>query len=109
MRRATLSPSRLAAFGWKKWNGGEYRHSTGWRVLHCGHPTAIHPYLLTDPKDRIVCTGAMVSGRADFGTAWDTLKDAVEFVARHLAGDAPFTGPYRPFGCGQLPLQAVQS
>lgn len=96
-----IGRAQLAREGWARVDGGsgkcsaEYRHTSGWRLQHCGHPTANHPYLLIDPKGRAVLTGAKISGRADYGRAWDCLRYAVDFLREHLAGRAPFTGPYR--------------
>lgn len=96
-----IGTAQLAAFGWKRTDGGGsklhavYTHAKGWTLEHCGHPTANHPYLLRDSRGRIVLTGAKYSKRADFGRAWDSLRHAAEFLADHLAGKAPFTGPYR--------------
>ena len=78
-----ISPKELAAKGWKRAHG--YRtfvHQDGWRISHCCHPTALWPYLLVDPAGRVILTGAAVSGRADFGTAWPSIASAVEYVAR---------------------------
>jgi hypothetical protein len=29
--------------------GAEWRHSSGWTVAHCGHPTALWPFYLIPP------------------------------------------------------------
>jgi hypothetical protein len=31
-----------------------WRHSSGWSVEHCGHPTALWPYLLISPEGKPV-------------------------------------------------------
>lgn len=38
---------------WTKIKGGtakHWRHSTGWHVHHCGHPTANWPYAVFSPE-----------------------------------------------------------
>lgn len=90
MRRKSLSSAELARRGWKRsdpkpWRtklDARYEHVDGWKLAHCGHPTAHHPYLLTDPLGRVVLTGAHFgrSRNPEFGTAFDTLRDASDYV-----------------------------
>jgi hypothetical protein len=58
-----------------------YSHRDGWHLSHCGHPTALWPWLLVDPAGRIILTGAAgpLKNRT-FGTAWPTVAQAVYFV-----------------------------
>lgn len=58
-----------------------YKHRDGWTLSHCGHPTALTPYMLVDAEGLTYLTGAAVSGRRDFGTAWPTVASAVDYVA----------------------------
>ena len=90
MRRATISSSELARRGWVRSDprprnsklDAKYEHVDGWRLEHCGHQTAHHPWLLLDPKGRVVLAGAAgTHKRPDFGAAWNTLDEATEFVA----------------------------
>lgn len=62
--------------------GRDYQHSAGWRIEHCGHPTALWPYLLIDPNREIVLAGAAGPLRnPTYGTAWSTVQQAVDYVA----------------------------
>lgn len=66
---------------WRTKLDSRYQHRDGWTLEHCGHQTAIHPWLLFDPKGRLVLTGAAgPMCRPDFGTAWWTLRQVVEWV-----------------------------
>lgn len=90
MRPPPVSRAKLARAGWARtdqrpWRSkldARYEHLDWWRLSHCGHPTALHPWVLTDPKGRLVLTG--VTGpavRPDYGTAWTTLRQAIEWVS----------------------------
>jgi hypothetical protein len=87
--RKIISPKELKAQGWTKTGsrfdpgnfGRVYTHKDGWKISHCGHPTALWPYLLTDPDGRIILTGVLGSGNPAHGTAWPTVAQAVDFVA----------------------------
>jgi hypothetical protein len=89
-----ISPKELAANGWQKTGsrfepgnfGRKYTHKDGSVISHCGHPTALWPYVLEDPQGRMVLTGAQVSGRADYGTAWPSVASAVDYVRGRLDG-----------------------
>lgn len=83
-----LSSAAMAAAGWRRVDGGKgkigarWLHDAGWRLEHCGHPTALRPWALFAPAGGMVCTGA--AGRtpnATYGTAWPDLRLAVAFVA----------------------------
>lgn len=68
----------------KPWNNklvATWRHKDGWVIRHCGHPTANHPWALYDPQGLMHCTGGRKPHRRpDWGYAWDTLADAMEYV-----------------------------
>ncbi len=79
----------LAEAGWvtlpraREWNyGRDYLHRDGWRIEHCGRPTALWPYLLIDPNEEIVLAGAAGPWRnPTYGAAWSTVQKAVDYVA----------------------------
>lgn len=80
-----ISPKELAAKGWTRTNESRschraFKHRDGWTLSHCGHPTALWPYMLVDPSGKTILTGAWFSGRADFGTAWPSIAAAVDYV-----------------------------
>jgi len=62
---------RLSAAGDKC--GSHWRHTSGWEIRHCGHPTALWPYMLTDP--------AGVGHLAPNGRCWPSLNTAKEAAA----------------------------
>jgi hypothetical protein len=91
MRRRGLSHKAMEGHGWRRtdpkpWRklSATWKHRDGWRLEHCGHPTALHPWALYDPKGRMHCTGLAVvgpeHGRPVYGSAWDSLEDAAEYV-----------------------------
>lgn len=94
MRRATISHAAMAAADWKRvdprpWRklSARWNHAGGWRLEHCGHPTANHPWALYDPEGRMHLTGgAGPKGDAELGTAWNTLQEAMAYVRDQLAG-----------------------
>lgn len=60
----------------------QWEHRAGWRLEHCGHPTALHPWALYDPSGEMHCTGgAGPAKNPAFGTAWNSLDDAGRYVA----------------------------
>lgn len=62
--------------------GRDHVHRAGWRIEHCGHPTALWPYLLIDPEGDIVLMGAAGPMRnPTYGTAWRTIQQAKDYVA----------------------------
>ncbi len=62
--------------------GRDYEHRAGWRIEHCGHPTALWPYLLLDPAGEIVLMGAAGPMKnPTYGTAWRTLRQAMDYGA----------------------------
>jgi len=84
-----ISPKELRAQGWEPAKrhkshlfGRDFTHKDGWKITHCGHPTALWPYILQTPDGRMILTGAAGPlRRADFGTAWPTVASAVDYVA----------------------------
>jgi len=83
-----LSPSAMRSAGWPRTHAGRHGkigkrwlHACGWRLEHCGHPAAHYPWALIAPAGALVCTGAAGPARNPvFGTAWPSLRAAVEFV-----------------------------
>lgn len=76
-RRVDAKPwGKLAAF---------WRHRAGWTLQHCGHPTALRPWILRDAAGEMWLTGAQYATPPNrtFGTAWPSLADVVEFLATH--------------------------
>ena len=57
------------------------RGPSGWRVEHCGHPTANHPWALYAPSGMMVLAGVQDGFPADHGHAWDTIGDVIAWVA----------------------------
>lgn len=51
-----ISPRELARHGWTRVGSSsgkvnaEWRHREGWTLAHCGHPTALTPWMLKDPS-----------------------------------------------------------
>lgn len=87
-RAIPIRPAAMAAAGWERTDGtkgklaARWRHRSGWRLEHCGHPTALTPWQLFDPAGRHILTG--VAGEArnpEFGTAWPSLRRAVEWLS----------------------------
>jgi hypothetical protein len=75
-----LGWTRIDARPWHKCSA-RWLHRDGWRLAHCGHPTAIHPWMLFAPSGELLFTGA-AQGNPDHGTGWNTLGDAMAYVAR---------------------------
>ncbi len=86
-RGRSISAKQLRDAGWTALPrtdkaGRDYLHGAGWRIEHCGHPTALWPYLLIDPDGGIVLAGAAGPLRnPTYGTAWSTVQKAVNYVA----------------------------
>lgn len=88
MRDVPISHKQMGAQGWtrvdpKPWGklNARWEHSAGWRLFHCGHPTAHWPWALYDPRGRQHCMGLAVSGsRPTFGCAFDSLCRAATYV-----------------------------
>lgn len=56
--------------------GSRYGHPAGYVIQHCGHPTALWPYALYGPDDRLILAGN--------GRAFQNLQAAGAEVARRL-------------------------
>lgn len=87
MNDRRISPKQLEAAGWRRIDNkvlgkvaSIYVHRDGWELSHCGHPTALWPYLLVDATGRVHLTGSR-HGKLDHGTAWPTVRSAVDYVA----------------------------
>lgn len=88
MKRAPMSPAAMAALGWTRtdprpWTklDARWKHRDGWRLEHCGHPTALHPWALYNPDGQMIRTGVLGPyARADYGTAWNDLRSATGYV-----------------------------
>lgn len=74
MRRQRKSWERL-----RRGCGGVWRHSSGWIVRHCGHPTAHFPYYAIAPNGRMLLTGGF-----GLGIAFPKLVQAQEAVERQV-------------------------
>jgi hypothetical protein len=93
--RGRLSRAQVASAGWTRvdprpWGKlhARWRHPSGWRLEHCGHPTALSPWALYSPAGEMVGTGALYATPPNprYGTAWHSLAEAIPFVADVLAG-----------------------
>jgi hypothetical protein len=86
LRNRRISPKQLAALGWVRLNPcaptimARFEHRDGWRLEHCGHPTANFPWALYDPAGHLILTGA-INGRNQEGRAWPCIAWAVDYVA----------------------------
>lgn len=85
-----LSPAEMQAAGWTRvdprpWSkvNARWVHRGGWTLEHCGHPTALRPWILTAPDGGEVRTGVRVGQPRDFGTTWERLAPVVEWVGAH--------------------------
>lgn len=79
----------MAAAGWTRvdprpWSkcSARWSHVLGWKLTHCGHPTAHYSWILTNPLGNVILTGAMFSGNPRHGTHWPNLALAVDLVTR---------------------------
>lgn len=94
-REAAISHVAMARAGWYRVDPRPWRKTTArwehaaslWRLVHCGHPTAIWPWELYSPDGTLTL---MPNGRA-----WPRLRPAVEHVATVLAQTPPEPPPYR--------------
>jgi hypothetical protein len=87
MKRAPAGWSRVDPKPWGKCNA-VWQHVSGWRLEHCGHPTALWPWALFNPKGKLILTGVLAGYPPDHGLAWSTLEQAfgyVETVLRRAA------------------------
>lgn len=65
-----------------------WRHSSGWQVIHCGHPTAVWPFELRAPADSPLAGRSVISFN---GLGFETLHTAVNVVERIVAGELVVT------------------
>jgi hypothetical protein len=76
--------------GWTRLRGGLFgcwRHSSGWSVHHCGHPTALWPYYGLPPGVRpegVASDRMLLGGGMGLGHAFRTLKLAQVGVEERL-------------------------
>ena len=76
-QRRTLLPAP-----WRRVDGGSgklgsvYAHPAGYTIQHCGHPTALWPYLLEGPAGEVIL--------APNGRAWQNLQAAGAEVLRRV-------------------------
>ena len=95
---STLALHRAA--GWARvdsqpWTkcAARWAHPSGWRIEHCGHPTALRPWALYDPAGLFVRSGAKHGRTADpnaqSGGAWTSLVDAMDYVATQVGPSSP--------------------
>jgi hypothetical protein len=71
--------------GWERIRGGcagIWRHSSGWIVRHCGHPTAVWPYYGVSPA------GEMLINERN-GRAFQRLVEAQAAVEAKIAALPP--------------------
>lgn len=105
---APISAKAMALLGWFRLthpssgkNHQRWRHATGWEIHHCGHPTALRPWVLLAPDGRFIRTGVLHEGPCndpkpcpyepwEHGTAWVSLREAAYYVAG-VDGVAPPT------------------
>lgn len=69
-------------------------HRSGWRLEHCGHPTALYPWALYRPDGALVLEGA--GGplrRIDYGAAWSHLEAPMRLVVEVEAGRVQLVEP----------------
>ena len=81
----------FGADGWKVERpgcGGRWVHRSGWRIFHCGHPTANYPYHGVRPD------GTWFVG--ENGRGWMTLALAKPAVAAAALGAAQAADPNGP-------------
>lgn len=65
---------------WGKLNA-QWKHRDGWWLEHCGHPTALWPWALYDPKGRMHCMGLALGGtNPTFGYAFSDLFTVAKYV-----------------------------
>jgi hypothetical protein len=87
--RSRISPREMRRHGWvrvdaRPWwkTNARWLHRSGWRLHHCGHPTALWPWELFTPSGERVLTGVVYGKSPRLGTAWRDLRSAVEWVAK---------------------------
>lgn len=96
-RKERISPQAMAALGWTRtderpWSSklkARWSHRDGWRIEHCGHPTANQPWSLLGADGTFYGTGS-IHGHPEYGTAWPTLAYIAAYVAS-LTAPTPTT------------------
>jgi hypothetical protein len=66
-KTARMTPKQARLLGWVRVDGGtdkcgaHWRHVSGQTLVHCGHPTALRPWILHTPvgADEHVSTNAL--------------------------------------------------
>ena len=88
MSAARVSHKMMTAHGWRRvdprpWRktAARWAHKSGWRLEHCGHPTALWPWMLISPAGEVVLSGVLYGRPPAHGTAWPDLRTAIEWVA----------------------------
>lgn len=92
--RAPLGWARVDPRPWRK-TTARWWHTSGWHIVHCGHPTANHPWALYDPQGYMHTTGGQLSGgrKPWNGTAWNNLVEVWDYVAFMLENPKRFRWP----------------
>lgn len=89
---ASLGWTRVDPRPWSKLRA-RWEHTSGWRLDHCGHPTALWPWALFDPAGQMVCTGVAFGNPRSYGTAWPDLRMVTAWLdawlKRQPAGAVP--------------------
>lgn len=86
MRARVYSRSVMHKLGWELVAQGlgkyqRWAHCGGWSLEHCGHATALTPWILRDAEGALILTGAAGElANPAFGTAWASIAEAVEYV-----------------------------
>lgn len=89
---ARATPADMKRRGWTREGGkgkesARWVHRAGWRLEHCGHPTALTPWLLLSPTGERILTGILsAEPNVGYGTAWKNLEMPARWV--ELAGEA---------------------
>jgi hypothetical protein len=73
-------------------------HESGWRIEHCGHPTALWPWAIFDPDGNMHCGGGRDGGNPRLGYAWPNLTEAFAYVAGELEHPRPYPDHDEPMG-----------
>lgn len=92
---STISHAAMRRHGWERVDGrkdkfARWLHTeSGWGLAHCGHPTALRPWALVRPDGRLVCSDVRFGGPPNFGVAWASLREPVEWFAGFLRSGVP--------------------
>ncbi len=102
MSIARISHAAMALLGWvrvdsKPWRlktSAVWKSTNGWTLMHCGHPTAIHPWALYDRFGSMWLAGiAGPRRRKDFGSAWNTLREAATWHHENTNAAGRYVAP----------------